>query len=289
MHLLFSMLAHENNDIVRLTIANVQQHVKSCTIVIHISQSFEDFDQTIADIPGVLINSIRYTTKHGNSHFGLHMSNYNHAVLNNIDFTHLCVIHTSEMFVKSGVEELISTSPYSLWYNRRTMPPTPNWHPMIYAQQNAIFDRLVPDRSWYLGSLIEGMWIQKDIVDKMFVWARSIPAILGDLPGWTFEEVAFPTLANHFGNDQPCSEPYNAFFDKTLEIADVDKVVRGEPVELWAMNCWNTSGTPVLSNGANKYSVKRLSRDINDPVRQHIIQLTGLDLSAILQKDRDSS
>jgi hypothetical protein len=284
MHILFSLMAHENNDIVRLTIANVQQHVKNCSIVVHASLVWKDFDPTIAEIPGVYVNNIRCTTKNGDSQFGIHLSNYHHACLTTIPFTHFCILHTSEMFVKSGVEELIAQYPYSLWYNRTTMPRGMTWHPMIYALQNNVFDDLVPDKSWYLGSLIEGMWVTREIMEKMFEWGRAYPMRMAQLPGWCFEEVAFPTLVNWFGKEQPCVEPYNAFFDKTLETTDVDKVINGEPVELWAMNCWNTSGIPVLSNGANKYSVKRLSRDINDPVRQHIIQLTGLDLSAILQR-----
>lgn len=284
MHILFSLLAHENNDIIRLTIASIQKNVKNCSIVIHKSMQFTDFDETIRDLPNVYVNTISYTTNHGDSHFGLHCQNYLFACSNKIDFTHFCVSHTSEMFVKPGVEELISKSPYSLWYTRETMPRNMQWHPMLYANKSGVFDSLVPDRSWYLGSLIEGTWVTKEIMDKIVAWGRSYPKTLSQLQGWTFEEVAFPTLLNWFGNEQQVQEPYNAFFDKNLEIADVDKVINGEPVELWAMNCWNTSGIPVLSNGDNKYSVKRLSRDINDPVRQHIIRSTGLDLSAILRK-----
>lgn len=284
MHILFSALAHENNDILRLTIASVQKNVKNCTIVVHASYQWEDFDRTIGDIPGVTINAVRATSAHGGSHFGLHLSNYHHACLTNVPFTHFCILHTSEMFVKPGVEDLIAKHPYSLWYNRNTMPREIVWHPMKYALQSNVFDDIVSDKSWYIGSLIEGMWVRRETVNKIFQWARSNPARLGPLPEWTFEEVAFPTLVNWFEEEALYGEPYNAFFDKTLEISDVDKIINGEPVELWAANCWNTSGVPVLSNGANKYSVKRLSRDINDPVRQHIIQLTGLDLSAILQR-----
>ena len=284
MNILFSLLVHENNDIVRLTIASIQKNVKNCVIVIHKSMQFTDFDQTISEIPKVYVNDISYTTVHGASQFGLHCQNYLFAVHRKLDFTHFCIAHTSEMFVKPGIEELIAKSPYSLWYNRATMPRNMQWHPMLYANQIGIFDNIVPDRSWYLGSLIEGTWIIKEIMDKIVDYARRNPRTLSDMPGWTFEEVAFPTLLNWFGDERVVEEPYNAFFDKNLETSDVDKIVNGEPVELWAMNCWNKSSVPILSDGSKKFSVKRLNRDINDPVRQHIISLTELDISAILIK-----
>lgn len=282
MHILFSLPVHTGNNIVRLTIANIQQHVKNCTVVLHVSADFTDFDLAILDIPNVIGNPIRFKTRHGDSQFGVHLSNYEHAVNVGVPFTTFCFFHTSEMFVKAGVEDVISKHSYSLWYDNSTMPKNMAWHPMLYAYNNSIFDGTVPTRDWYLGSLIEGMWISKDIMTAIYDWGRNRPALLEVIPGWTFEEVAFPTLVNWFGKNGSHGEPYNAFFDKDLELADVDKVLNGEPVELWAANCWNSTGVTVVSDGATKYSVKRLSRDLNDPVRQHIIKVTEMDLSKIL-------
>jgi hypothetical protein len=188
------------------------------------------------------------------------------------------------MFVKHGLAEHISQHPYALWYDHTTMPRNTNWHPMYYATKFKLFDELLPDHSWYIGSLLEGMWISRKIMCEIYDWTSRTAAVMHNTAvDWTLEEVALPSLTNWFGRGQSCGEPYNAFFNKALiEIPDVDSIVRGDQVEIWAKNSWNTSGIPVLSDGATKYSVKRLPRDINDPVRQHIIRLTGLGTRAII-------
>lgn len=284
MGLLFSIPVHADNNIVRLTIANLKQNVENCSVVLHVSEGFTDFDFKIGDIDNVYINPVRFLTKHGDSQFGIHLKNHQYAVELGVPYDTFCIMHTSEMFVKKGVNDLISQYDYSLWFDNNTMPRDMLWHPMVYALNNNVFADVVPDKSWYIGGLVEGMWISRSIMDQIFDWAIRVPARLNLLPGWTFEEVALPTLARWFGRDKAFCEPYNAFFNKDTEIADIDKVINGEPVELWITNCWNKTGIPHMSNGADKYSVKRLSRDINDPTRQHIIKLTGLDISAIVEQ-----
>lgn len=283
MHILFSLPVHDNNDIVRLTIANAKQHVPDCTIVLHVSLMFHDFDWSIGDIQGVIINPMRLHTVHGNSQFGIHLWNHEFALDRCIPYGVFCVLHTSEMFVRPGLNDVVSRHPYALWYDRNTMPRQINWSPMHMAKSANLFSEALPDHSWYLGSLLEGMWIHRHIMQVIFESCQTAPALLSPNIDWTLEEFALPTLTNWFGGEHPHGEPYNAFFDKSfIEISDVDRVLRGDPVELWAKNCWNTSGIPVMSDGATKYSVKRLPRDINDPVRQHIIKVTGLDLSKVL-------
>lgn len=288
MHILFSLPVHENNELIRLTIANAQQHTKTCTIVLHVSDQFKGFDETIADIPGVLINPKRYITKHGFSFLNLHVTNYAHAAACGVPFKVFCTLHTSEMFVKRGVEKHIAKHPYSLWYDRKLMPQGLDWHPMNCVRRFGVFNDTLPDESWYLGGIVEGTWMSRDIMSKIYAWATDRIWVLRENDAdWAVEEIVLPTMANWFGGDQACGEPYNAYFHdpstmSSITVSDIDDVIAGRPVKLWSANFFNNGGIDWMSDGATKYSVKRLPNDINDPLRQHIIRLTGLDLHAIL-------
>jgi hypothetical protein len=283
LHILFSLPVHEKNGIVRLTLANVRQHVPDSTVMLHVSEGFADFDWSISDLPNVLINPNRFSTIHGYSQFGIHVTNHAHAISRGLLYDRFCVLHTSEMFLRTGLENRVSAHSHALWYTRETMPSDPDWWPMRHAIRTRILEDTVPDRSWYLGSLLEGMWIHREIMDLIWKWSIARPQLLNSQIPWTMEEILLPTLTNWFAGGQPGGLPYNAFFDKaSISIEDVDRVLAGESVALWATNCWNTSGNPVFSDGNKILSIKRLLRDLSDPVRQHIIRLTGLDTHAII-------
>ena len=286
MHILFSIPVHENNGMVRLTIANVRQHVRECTVVLHVSEGFGDFDASIGELPGVLINPVRTPTVHGHSQMGIHLTNHAHAAACGVAYDFFCSMHTSEMFVRHGVEELIAKHEYAAWFTRQTQPRGVAWHPMMHALRFGLLKGLLPDDGWYLGHIIEGMWFSRRIMDTMYALLSRSPTMLSSQVGWTLEEILLPTLANLIGGDGRGGEPFNAFFDKDLEMADVDAIVAGKPYASWQLNQWNGTGTPVLSDGSTKFTIKRLRRDINDPVRQHIINLTGLDLGAVLGGQR---
>lgn len=282
MTILFSLPVHESNEIVRLTIANVQQHVQDCWIVLHVSRDFKDFDWTIALLPGVFANPNSHPTRHAYSQFGIHLSNHAHAIARGIPYDTFCVLHTSEMFIRSGLEQHVAQHPYAVWYTPSTMPRHITWHPMESALRFDVFNGMVPP-DHIVGSLVEGLWLSREIMQEIYAWASYCPWLCSTNMDWTFEEIALPTLANWFGSQSGAGpgRPYNAYFQQKLEIADVDAVIRGDPVALWQENCWNPD-QQVLSDSSTKFSIKRFVRDITDPVRQHVIELTGLDLRAII-------
>lgn len=284
MAILFSLPVHERNDIVRLTIANAQQHNPGCTIAIHVSAGFTDFDWSIRDLPGVVISPFQHGTRHGFNQLGIHLSNHAMAAACGIRYDHFCVLHTSEMFIRSGLEHHIGDRPYATWHDRTTQPRTTDWHPMRFALRIGLFDGTVPDRSWYIGHILEGMWIRRDIMERIHAWCSRMPALFSTEVDWTAEEIVLPTLANWFGEERGCKEPYNAFHDGALATIEyVDAAIAQRPVAVWPMNQWNTTGQLIMSDGRHIHSVKRLARDLDDPVRQHLIRLTGLDQHAIMR------
>lgn len=276
MHILFSMPVHENNDIVRMSLKNIEKYVKKYTVVIHVSQMFVDFDESIGELPNVIVNPVRNFTRHGSNQLGIHLDNFRLAVVNNVPFTTFCVFHTSEMFVRTGVESVISQHDYSIWFNPETMPQnaTPGGQQWANILRIGFFDDLLPSKKYYLASIIEGTWISREIMYSIYNYIIQKPDLMNSQMPWVLEEMALPTLAHWFGQDRSYGEPYNAFFDKPLEISDIDQVIKCEPVELWPTNCWNTSGIPVLSRGETKFSVKRFNRSVDDVCRQYVLGLS---------------
>ena len=142
----------------------------------------------------------------------------------------------------------------------------------------------MPDDSWIIGSLLEGMWISRPIMNKIYTMCATTIQFFDANVDWMLDEVLIPTLVNLIGNEQAHGEPYNAYVHAdgiNVDIKTVDKIIKGEPTELYSLNCWNSTGTPILTDTSTKYSIKRFPRDIDHPVRQHVIRATGLDIRSL--------
>jgi hypothetical protein len=270
------MPVHENNDVIRITIDNVRSYIQNFTIVLHVSETFADFDWSIRDLPNVLINPIRQQTLVWGNFLGIHLSNHRHAVASGIKYSRFCILHTTEMFVKHGLESSISNHSHALWYNRSTMPRNTEWPQLQIATESGMFYGIFPNDSWYIGCQIEGTWYSIELMEKIYnLVSNKKPWMLSSKITWPLEEVAFPSLANFFSNDGEYGNPYCAYFlpDRPTSIDDVDNVIFDQPVKLWMPNGWLKPNPPILTSSVDKYSVKRIDRNSNDAVRQYIVNL----------------
>lgn len=276
MTVLFSLPVHEHNDVVRNTIANAKHYNPDSVFVLHVSAAFSDFDFTIGDQDNVLINPVRFHTVHAHSQVSTHITNYIHAYNSGIDFSHLAVLHTSEMFVKTGMNDYINNLDYSLWFTDATQPRVGVWPPWVNSFSQQIFKNLFDphDPSYYLGNLIEGSFYRRDLFHKIAEWTVNNYDVMNMMWPYAAEEVYFPTLANFFGEGKRFGHPYCCFHHKTHYVdntQDVDDIRANRMVTFWQPNNFVYNKIPFPS--LNLYSIKRISRDTNDPIRHYINSL----------------
>lgn len=276
MTILFSLPVHESNDVVRDTIANARKYNPDSVFMLHVSAGFADYDISIEKIPGVFANPIRFPTVHAHSQVPTHLTNYAHAHNLGLSFTHLCVLHTSEMFVKPGMQDHIKDLDYSLWFTDATQPRVGVWPPWTQSYANQTFRDLFDpyDPSYYLGNLIEGNYFRRELFHEIVLWTQRHYNIMDMIWPYAAEEVFFPTLANHFGGGKNFGHPYCCFHHKTHFVdntQDVDDIRANRDATFWQPNNFVYNKVPFPSK--NLYSIKRISRELSDPVRSYINSL----------------
>ena len=276
MAILFSLPVHEHNDVVRDTISNARRFNPNSFFVIHASAAFTDFDQSIGDIDGVIINPLRFHTVHAHSQVSTHITNYIHAYNSGLNFTHLSVLHTSEMFVKKGMYDYVKSLDYSLWFTNATQPRVGVWPPWINSFNNKVFKDLFDphDPSYYLGNLIEGNFFRQELFHKIAEWTVNNYDVTNMMWPYAAEEVYFPTLANFFGGGKNFGHPYCCFHHKTHYVdnyTDIDDIRANKMVTFWQPNNFVYNKIPFPS--LHLYSIKRINRELHDPVRHYINSL----------------
>lgn len=278
MTILFSLPVHESNDAVRDTLANARRFNPGCLFSIHVSASFKDFDESIRNDPDVLINPVRFSTVHSQtSHVPLHLTNFKHAVDSGAQFDRICILHTSEMFVKQGLYEHIRRYEYSLWFDEETQPRVRIWPPFWTSYTNRVFKDLFDpeDKRNYLGNVLEGHWWSRELFQTIYDWSEREYGVMSMLWPYAAEECFFATLANHFGKGKPVYHPYCCFHHKTHYVdntKDVDDIRANRPnIVFWQPNNFVYEGWSFP--GRHLYSIKRINRDLDDPVRRYINSL----------------
>lgn len=278
MTILFSMPVHESNESVRDTLANAMRYNPDARFVLHVSSSFSDFDESITDGDRIHVNPIRFPTIHSQtSHVPLHLTNFKHAVDIGIGFDRVCILHTSEMFVKPGLYDHIKRYDYSLWFDEETQPRVRIWPPFWVSYTNGVFGNLFDptDQSRYLGNVLEGNWWSRDLFQQIYDWSERTHGIKNMLWPYAAEECFFPTLANHFGKGKAVYHPYCCFHHKTHYVdntIDVDDIRSNKPdIVFWQPNNFIYKKWPFP--GRHLYSIKRINRDLSDPIRRYINSL----------------
>jgi hypothetical protein len=88
---------------------------------------------------------------------------------------------------------------------------------------------------------------------------------------WAAEEVFFPTLSWHLSGGKNFTHPYCAFHHEDHFIKDrilIDGIRNGKDVTFWQPQNFVYDWKPVPSEGL--FSVKRISRDLDDPIRIYL-------------------
>jgi hypothetical protein len=267
--ILFSIPVHENNDVIRDTIDNIRQFAGAeHPIMLHVSRGWPGFDHSIATEPNVWINPQRWPTAHAHSQIPTHVTNFCHAVDLGLPFTHMVIMHTSELLIRQGMPNHIAPHAHSLWFTPETQPHDARWPPGIMVRH------WWPGFAHYLGNLVEGSWYARDLFADMSQWIKQQPALWDAVHPQALEECLFPTLTWHLAGGRDPAHPFCAFKHDTHFVQDVtwpQRIVDGQPVVIWQPNNFVYNWQPWPSTAL--YSIKRVSRDLDDPVRDWVRSL----------------
>ena len=266
---LFSLPVHESNETIRDTINNVRRMVGwQHPIVIHVDANWSGFDPSFVYEHNVYVNPQRWPTQHAHCQIPTHVSNFQHAVELGLTFTHMAILHTSELFVRSGMPEHISGYEHSVWFTPESQPRDPNWPPMWHAAQTW------QGLPYYIGNLVEGSWYSRDLFAEMSRFILRFHTLDQLVLPYALEECLFPTLSCLLTNGKNHTHPYCAFKHDEHFLSDtqfVDDIRAGNPVTFWQPHNFVYDYKPFPSHGL--YSVKRMARDMDDKIRSYIRQL----------------
>ena len=250
-NILFIIPAHESNECLLDTINNVIQYnpdVK-CHFVIHITQSFKDFDDTLfKDMENV------YITKHLDNRRGIKyesqlesiIKSYSYAKTKVSNFEYVKIFHTSELFVKYGFYDYIKNYDFSYKGPEGEEPLPQRYHPIIElaAFRHVLKDYQNPDSYRY--QMVESGFYSK------FVFDVIESTIYNDLT------VSVDKLNNYF-NYTPIEE----IVIPTLSISAKNyfNLKQGKNVLNFPIDTNNFTMLP------HQFTVKSVPRDINHPLR----------------------
>jgi hypothetical protein len=288
MKVIFSILVHEKLDVVLNQIANFVKFNPKCVIIIHLSHSFRaDLGKKIekmSSLDHVIINNKSIRTGHcDNSQFYAHFSNLLFLKKNRIVFDYVCFHASNDMFVQYGLTDYLSNfeAGFGFFQARGT------WYQGRHALKDQILlkalKKLDLDVESLRGSQVEGSFICYDVYKKVIAlisknrlhrnsrFRESIRTIrdfnkkknlyFPGLPEGMFyakEEVYFPTFSYLFSTKN--CDPYVFInWENELRVTEAD-ILR-------IIDAGNKDMTTA------KFAVKRVERDMNDPIRKFINSL----------------
>jgi hypothetical protein len=169
-HYVYSLPAHENVAVLIDQIKNINRFNKHYTIciVLHLSKRFDISDSEwmeIAAQPNVIINPERlFTGLMNGSVFEAHLSNISLLYSRDIDFGHIIFLASNLMFVRP------------MWNLRSDFIESSRdvlLHKGWLQAWMAVRDKNINNYKIY-GCQIEGLFISKPLLDKMFPYLKSI-------------------------------------------------------------------------------------------------------------------
>ena len=271
-------------DLVR----NILRFNPDALVVLHVSRLFTDFDPaSVAHLANVIINPKRYLTKHGKGLMLCHCSNFRWAICSGHDFDFFCLMSSNEMFIRPGLAGYIAEMRNG--FQAVAFDLREGWH--IFSRRIDEHPKVVELRQRlggapFYGGQTEGQFYEKELfahISELYLRVFGEIAI-GD---FETEEVVPQTIAMAAGA-RPAPPftlvDYSHPLDFKLSQRVVALLANARFAGRVRLNLGET-GTYFLRsphlNETNRsvFSVKRVPREENDPLRafiNHLPDASGL-------------
>lgn len=275
MRLVFSITVHECYLAIADLIKNIKFFNSECGVVVHVNstcgQLFEDIQSGIIGQPeyeNVFLNTSRFdTSKSAFSLHRAHISNYKHLLGLGVNFEYFVLEASNSLFVRSGAYDYIRS--FDLGIGRGAI--NQYWKEAILKHE--VLQEFVLKSTGktealseqHLKGCHEGSFYSYDIAKKVFKLIEELDWISlenNDWPTYPTEEIWFQ-LAVFVLTEEHKLRVGNTItympWDRGLEWCEehVNEVAKG-------------NGLPV-----NKFAIKRIERDVEDPIRVKLKSLLG--------------
>lgn len=262
----FSIPVHEKFEVIVDQIININHFNPNCAIVLHISKKFdytgtemseEQFHQIANDFGNVFINENRLDTVYFNI-VHTHVSNFEY-ITTKTDFEYFVLTASNEAFVRSGLYDLISA--YPCGFNYEFLQSRMRWT----HREKALHDPVVSDICCFFGqdisqvvsAQVEGTFFTKELFGKVVEVLKQVYPVTGAEPAVLYprEEVYYHAIAYFLMEDK------TKIFRARMTYVAFDII--GCIPYIWTI-------LKVMSRSLTDFSVKRISRELNDPNRSYI-------------------
>ena len=307
---IISLLVHEKKDIILEQLLNIQKYFSSAKVVVHVSKSanftLSELEEYLkGKVDNYHVNPNQAQTTWGGI-ISAHFLNIKY-IYNNISSDAHVLFHSSnDMFVKLGIEEYLKGKDYLFNFRRVNSFFTYWWVGAVAKQDKKLLNLLkLHNSSMIIGSQIEGSMYKIDLLMRIIELCEKHDLLESQLH-YPREEIVFSSLANALniksdGLPYVLSEVHRfdsklwKFFMKYKRIHRNDllrKIVNAiffrskfyeiKPKDIEAIrnnNIKYLEKFEYLYDGDNKwkifdsnnlFAVKRVERDINNPLRIYI-------------------
>jgi hypothetical protein len=272
--ILVSLPVHEQPAVVRDQIANIQKYNPGATVVLHISREFIKrrwLPLGIWQSERVLINPVRQST----AKFGLlpiHLSNYQYAKSHG-SFDRFVIHASNDMYVKSGAGAFMA----KFDANVRPVPVNleGSWVHLPRLRQHQYLSALAAHlgNSPVCASTPEGTAYSSEFMEEALrLLIDRFPYEASPDP-YPDEETVLPTIAHALGVSRGL--PFLASeltLGRPVTEAEVRQVREGALV-VPQKTFFDSTETYEVYDPANIFAVKRVARQMNDPLRTFIRSL----------------
>lgn len=290
MTVLISLPIHERSDVAIDQLQNVRKFMPNSIVIIHLSKGFRgdtkplmDFVHSPKGMPFVIVNPERLDTAWAGI-IQTHLSNFAYAKkLPNLSFSHYAMHASNDMFVKMGAEEYIQA--HDCGVQQFPCPSDMMWTPRRRATHDPQLKAIMKEigATKMVGSQIEGTFYKREMFEQIWdLFDRHF-----DVNGiaqygtkddndhtntlYAREELYFSTIASEITVDRV--RPY--LFSEVMTGVKITPTlideIRSSTIDLNSCMEKRICETPYrLYDVDNLYAVKRVARDLRDPLRRYI-------------------
>lgn len=197
--IMFSLLVHEEPDVIIDQMVNLNHFVQDSAVVLHINPkfdfekfnyTFEEFKEKITSFGNVFINENRLGVGKDNI-IQAHVSNF--SFVENVDFEYFYFIASNELFIKEGLYQHIKNYEYGCENLIKE-----DWHYFELMKNDTDLGRMMKENNiqCHSYSQIEGSFYKKELfqrINSIIIEYYDYKHPIGKYPR---DEVYFSTLAN---------------------------------------------------------------------------------------------
>lgn len=300
--ILFSIAVHEQPKVILNQVQNFKFFNPDCKIVLHLSASMpasevDETKQLLANVEGVYLNNRRLWSGYGDgTQMKMHVVNHQFAQQNQIPFQYFCLHASNDMFIRPGLNSFIQM--YDAGFHVPDVNNNIRWVHLERAHHDFLLKRMIRryDLSEIVGAQVEGSFYKKAVIDvvmqrilqnaydeipKLYAHgnSRRMSAILNNkylralmrrvAKGLFYakEEIYFPTLSQDLIQQKA---PFNYCYinwQNNLNItqSDIEYILNRQYQALSFYAPFD-----VAKYDMEFFAVKRVDRNVNDPIRQFI-------------------